>query len=347
VLGKGPLLEDVTKTLNEGYENEFTKIEEIILRPGTERTIEVLYRPIKDSSSFDYLSGRLVSKSFRITLSYSSSGTTVKERKIIQCLSRACTSVIQVSPNELNFSETNIGILKSMPLKISNISDLAARVEIRYISKVLNIHKGELFIPPNQSIEVKVDIYARKVNPDYHKQITVVNILNRDNDQVVQVHSTNIDEHQLSYHSLFYRLITPASNYLDFGALVLNCPSVKRFSIENISKSHLVLEIIPNSPGELVVFEKNTSSLESRMGLSQSHNRELLQSISDRKKISRTATENVIKSSKLSSKNHAIGLIRTRSVNESASDSPLGSEYLDLASSTKDLSLIKVCYYRF
>lgn len=335
VLGKVPLLEEVTTALNEGYENEFTKIEEIILRPGAERTIEVLYRPMKDSSSFDYLSGHLVSKSFRISLSYSASGSTVKEKKIIQCLSRACTSVIEVSPKELNFGETNIGTLKSLPLKISNISDLAARVEIRYISKVLNIYTGELFIPPNQTIEVKVDIYARKVNPDYHKQITVVNLLNRDNDQVVQVLSTNIDEHQLSYHSLFYRLITPASNYLDLGSLVLNCPSVKGFTIENISNSPLILDITSSNPSELIIYEKNISHLESRMKGSLSHNRDLLlQSISDRKKFSRLATENgnTIKTIKFN---------RTRSVADSAPESLFGSEYLDLASSTRDL-LIKV-----
>jgi hypothetical protein len=340
-LGKLPLPEDITIALNEGYENEFTKIEEIILRPGAERTIEVLYRPMKDSSSFDYLSGRLVSKSFRITLSYSSSGTTVKEKKIIQCISRACTSVIEVSPMKLDFGENNIGMLKSMPLTISNISDLAAKVEVRYVSKVLNIYKGELFIPPNQSIEVKVDIYARKVNPDYHKQITIVNLLNRDNDQVVQVHSTNIDEYQLSFHSLFYRLITSVSNYLDLGSVVLNCPSIKSFTIENISKSRLVLELISNSPKELIVFEKNTSSLESRMGASLAHNRELLQSISDRKKFARPNSEavNSLKSSKLSSKNHGIGLLRTRSVADAPLDSPVGSDYLDLASSTKDIRI--------
>jgi hypothetical protein len=228
-----------------------------------------------------------------------------------------------------------------MPLTISNISDLAARVEVRYVSKVLNIYKGELFIPPNQSVEVKVDIYARKVNPDYHKQITIVNLLNRDNDQAVQVYSTNIDEYQLSYHSLFYRLITSASNYLDLGALVLNCPSLKSFTIENISKSRLVLELNTNSPKELMVFEKNTSSFESRMGARQAPIRELLQSISDRKKFSRPASENVnpFKSSKMSSKTHGIGLIRTRSVADSPLDSPLGSEYLDLASSTKDIRI--------
>ena len=225
-------------------------------------------------------------------------------------------------------------------MKISNVSDLAARVEIRYVSKVLNIYKGELFIPPNQSIEVKVDIYARKVNADYRKQITVVNLLNRDNDQVIQAISTNIDEHQLSYHSLFYRLITPSSsNYLDLGSSVLNCPSVKGFFIENISKSRLVLQITSSNPSELKIYEKNFSTQESRITGGVALNRDLLQSISDRKKVSRLPAENgnlLISSSKT----HFMGLSRTRSMADSASESPVGgSEYLDLASSIRDLKL--------
>ena len=84
VLGKGTLADEATDAFNEGYENELTKIEEINIKPGAERTVEVLYRPMKESSSFDYLSGKLVSKSFRITLAYSSSGSPLKEKKICQ-----------------------------------------------------------------------------------------------------------------------------------------------------------------------------------------------------------------------------------------------------------------------
>jgi hypothetical protein len=48
---------------------------------------------------------------------------------------------------------------------VTNLSDLEARIEVRYISKILNIIRGEILIPPRQSIEIKVDIYPRKVNP--------------------------------------------------------------------------------------------------------------------------------------------------------------------------------------
>jgi hypothetical protein len=61
--------------------------------------------------------------------------------------------------------DADVGKLKSLPLLVTNLSDLEARVEMRYISKILNIIRGEIVIPPRQSIEIKVDIYPRKVNP--------------------------------------------------------------------------------------------------------------------------------------------------------------------------------------
>ncbi|KAJ3076202.1 hypothetical protein HDU98_005086 [Podochytrium sp. JEL0797] len=241
---------------------EGTRIEELSLRAGSERSIELCYRPAKDLLSDSIHggsagSGRLIKRSFRVTLSYMKQGGNEKERKIVQCKARTCTSIIDVIPKELNFGDTDVGTLKSLPITVLNLSEMFAKVEVQFVSKVLNCHRGELLIPPKQSIEIKLDIYPRKVNPDYCKQITVVNLNNRENDQIVEVKSTHIDKNRVTFHSLFYRILTPGStNFMDFGSVVLNAPTVRSFSIENTSKKKLVLEVSSSMADEIQIYTK-------------------------------------------------------------------------------------------
>ncbi|ORY49611.1 hypothetical protein BCR33DRAFT_713934 [Rhizoclosmatium globosum] len=246
--------------------DEVTRIEELSLRPGIERTIELCYRPTKDPVS-DTLhtssasGGRLIKRNFRVTLTYMKQGSNEKERKNVQCKAKTCTSLIEVVPKELNFGDTDVGTLKSLPITVLNLSELTAKVEVQFVSKVLSCYRGELLIPPKQSIEIKLDIYPRKVNPDYCKQITVVNFNNRENDQIVEVKSTHIDKNRVTFHSLFYRILTPGStNFMDFGSVILNAPTVRSFSIENTSKKKLVLEITSSMADEIVIYSKRANS---------------------------------------------------------------------------------------
>ncbi|KAI9329352.1 hypothetical protein BDR26DRAFT_729799 [Obelidium mucronatum] len=246
--------------------DEGTRIEELSIRPGAEKTIELCFRPAKEHiadslhGSTSGSGGRLVKRNFRVTIAYMKQGSSEKERKIIQCKARTCTSIIDVIPRELNFGDTDVGTLKSLPITVLNMSDLPAKVEVQFVSKVLHCYRGELIIPPKQTIEIKLDIYPRKVNPDYCKQITVVNINNRENDQIVEVKSTHIDKNRVTFHSLFYRILTPGStNFMDFGSVVLNTPTVRTFSIENTSKKKLVLEITSSMAEEIQIFTKRSS----------------------------------------------------------------------------------------
>ncbi|KAF0517022.1 peroxisomal membrane protein mpv17 [Gigaspora margarita] len=242
----------------------FAQIEEVYLKPGKERTVQVSYRPEKDSSATDLNAILLTRKTFRITVQYApinassiGLGTGGQGRKIIQCKARSCTSFIEVSPKEVNFGDTDVGTLKSMPILITNLSELTARVELRFDSKVLYCTRKEIIIPPKLSTEVKLDMYPRKINVDYRKQITVVNLQNRDNDQIIEVRSTNIDKNRVTFHSLFYRTLTSnGSNFIDFGYTVLNSPSIRTFTIDNISKKKLVLEITSSLAEEIVMYQK-------------------------------------------------------------------------------------------
>lgn len=320
---------------------EFMLIEEITLKPGAERTIEVCYRPEKETFSTDYRGGKLTRRNFRIILSYGTSGSYQRERNVIQCKARTCTSFVEVMPKVVNFGDTDVGTLKSAPVQIRNCSDLTAHVELRVVSKVLNCFRDEIIIPPKQSIEVKLDIYPRKVNPDYRKQITVVNLLNRDNDQLLEVKSCNIDKNRVTFHSLFYRILTPtSSNFMDFGSVVLNCPSVRTFTINNISKKKLLLELTSSLPNEIKIYMKgvvvsNRGHDAGALGSTLHHRREkLLESMGDRRVLKRGANENANNAGIVGSSSNLTGGQKRANVEDGKPflDSvTAASDYLDLA----------------
>lgn len=240
----------------------YTRIEDLVLRPGKERVIQVSYRPKKDASINDFNAGQLIRRNFRIVLEYGTyRSAEPKERKVIQCRARTCTSFVEVIPKEINFGDTDVGTLKSLPINIFNRADIVARVELQFTSKVLNCLRGEIVIQPRSYVELKLDLYPRKVNPEYRKQITLVNYLNRDNDQIIGVRSTNIDKNRVTFHSLFYRILTTTgANFLDFGSTVLNSPAIRTFTVENIRSAPLRLEVTTSLPDDILVYTKKRRS---------------------------------------------------------------------------------------
>ncbi|KAF9935756.1 hypothetical protein BGZ67_003136 [Mortierella alpina] len=244
-----------------------TRIEELFVKPGKERTVIVSYRPALDTSLDDFQAGKLLRKSFRIMVSYAPwSGTssvsfsenTQKNRKIIQCKARACTSFVTFEPKVLDFGDTDVGALKSLPIKLVNQSEIPAMVQLDFQSKVLKCSpSGPITIPPKSGTEFKVDIYPRKVNPDYRKQLTLFNLTNRANDQIIEVRSTNIDKNRVTFHSLFYRVLYPGgSNFLDFGNVVVGGVSLRTMNISNFTRNWLTLEITTDLNAELSVYER-------------------------------------------------------------------------------------------
>ena len=326
----------------------FMQIDELVLKPGTERTIEVCNRPERETNASDYRSGmfswllgkhasltltpigKLIRRNFRILLSYGPLGTNNREKKAIQCKARTCTCYIEVTPKVVNFGDTDVGTLRSVPIQIRNCSELAARVELRFISKVLNCFRDEIIIPARQSIEVKLDIYPRKVNPDYRKQITVVNLLNRDNEQIIEVRSCNIDQQRITFHSLFYRIFTPTStNFIDFGSATINSPTIRSFTIENISRKKLVLSLNSSSPDEFKIYMKGTAGSQTK---SSRHMRKekILESIADKKAI-RRGTGDIASGSNAANVVITSNVAKSRSVLESGPENR-STDYLDLAS---------------
>jgi hypothetical protein len=242
-----------------------TRIEFMVLRPGVERVIQVSYRPTKDEPSSIY-AGQFIRQNFNILLEYRpNKSAKPKELKLIQCKARTCTSFVQVTPQIIDFGDSDVGTQKSFPVKISNLSDICAHVELVFESKVLNCTQGEILMQPKSTVELKLDIYPRKVNPSYKRQITLVNYLNRDNDQIIEVSSKNVDKHRVTFHSLFYRILTPTgANFLDFGPVALNSPAIRTCTIVNIRDASLLLGIATSSQQEIVIYTKKRRNSSSR-----------------------------------------------------------------------------------
>jgi hypothetical protein len=250
-------------------EESYTKIEDMIIKPGMERVIQVSYRPSKDDESGVH-AGQLTKCGFRIILEYKQyKSADPTEHKIIQCKASYCTSFVKVLPQAIDFGHTDVGTQKSQAVKIVNRSDIVARVELNFESKVLNCtQQGELLIQPRGSIELRLDIYPRKVNTSYKRQITLINYLNRDNDQIIEVSSTNIDKNRITFHSLFYRILTPTgANFLDFGPIALNSPAIRTCTLENIRNAPLLLEISTLLHDEVVIYTKKKSSQKKRTSI--------------------------------------------------------------------------------
>lgn len=251
------------------------QLEELVLRPGGEYRVFVSYRPERVAWDADFSGGRLVEKTFRISLDYSRARLANmrsrggRERRTVVCHSRTCTSFIQISPKMIDLGEVQVGTRKSANISVTNRSELTARIDLRFVSKVLSMYRDEVAIPALQTVELKVESFPRRVNETYRKQITVANLLNRQGDQIFEVRSRNVDKQRVSFHSLFYRILTPTgSNYVDFGDVNIHSTRMRTFTIENVSEKKLSLELSPAHPEDVTLFVKAPASDPSRDGSS-------------------------------------------------------------------------------
>ncbi|WVQ99833.1 hypothetical protein IAU59_006976 [Kwoniella sp. CBS 9459] len=239
------------------------QIEEMTMRPGTEYRIFVLHRPLLDMSSPPEIAGALRKSTFKVYLECApstsrSSSTPSRTKRTIHCSVESCTSLIKLPHGPiLDFGQVTVGASRSLPLIIENLSALSAKVEIAAISKVISANRNVIVIPPFETVEEKLEFFPRRINEKYEKQMFVRNLLNRKDDQLVNIRSRNVDVYNLTLHSHLYRILTPSgSNFLDFGSVVINSPSIRIMHVENLSSSRLVLELSASQPEDIELFVK-------------------------------------------------------------------------------------------
>ena len=235
------------------------QIEELTMRPGSEYRIYVLYRPTCDNTSVPDIAGSLRQSSFKVFIDANPSvKASSKLRRVITCSAESCTSLVEISSGtRIDFGEVTVGASTSSTITIKNLSALSARVEIAAISKVLSANRNVIVVPPFESVEEKLEFFPRRINDHYEKQIFVRNLLNRANDRLLEIRSKNVDVYNLTIHSHLYRILTPSgSNFLDFGSVIINSPTVRSVSIQNLTHSPLVLDLSTSQPEDVALYVK-------------------------------------------------------------------------------------------
>ena len=245
------------------------QIEELIMRPGTEYRVWLSYTPSQEIPLF-VDPGSLVATSFRVTLDYSpSSNATVtakrttkspyRRRKIITCEASVCSTSLKVVPAVLDFGQVTVGSSKSSSISISNLSDLPAKVELRFISKVLSASRIFFTIPPRETTVEKIDFFPRRINPHYTKQLNVRSLLDRSKDQMVEIHAQNVDLDGVTLHSHLYKIYTPSGlNFVDFGSVIVNSPAIRTITVKNVQATNLLLHFAAAQPEDLAIYAKAT-----------------------------------------------------------------------------------------
>ncbi|KAJ1917697.1 hypothetical protein H4219_003064 [Mycoemilia scoparia] len=241
-------------------------LDEVVIKPGATRSIIASVRRINDSPANNINSSQLTARPFMLVCEYMvltqsqiQSRMFPKETECISipCTIQTCTSLVRVEPSVLDFGSVDVGTLKSMYFTIENVSDIDAAIQCRVDSKVINCKKSLVTIPPQSSLSLRVDIYPRRTNSRYRKQINIINLKNRRNDQILDVKSEHIDRRRMTFHNLFYSTLVPENeqNFLDFGVVPLNSPILRIINVKNKCPSPITLKMSASDDKSIKLFQ--------------------------------------------------------------------------------------------
>ncbi|KAJ2650964.1 hypothetical protein IWW40_001983 [Coemansia sp. RSA 1250] len=244
------------------HQHKTAMFDELLIKPGSVRTM-VLALVGNPASSASVSAGQFGRQSFTLFCECSTvanvqnaqlppsaaSNERNVERLSIPCTVNMCTPFVRVSPALLDFGSVDVGTLKSLDLQVENLSQVAAVVQCKLESKVITCTRTPITIAPLQTVTVRVDIYPRRINARYRKQIIVRNIHNRFNDNVIEVRSTHVDRRRVAYHNMFYHTLVPNNeqNFVDFGPVPVNSRSMRKINLQNVCRCPLNVEVVADT----------------------------------------------------------------------------------------------------
>eukprot|EP01080_Neovahlkampfia_damariscottae_P001532 gene1532-12658_t len=235
-------------------------IEEISFSPGAVIQIGVCYTPIPEKTDETLLK----KKDIRILMKCVDYKGKEKFSRKLLVTSRICTSIVELIEDEINFGDSDIGTVKTKKLQLVNKSQLPATIRCEMKSHVLtcSLQNQETTINPNQIIDILINISPRKINPVYKKSITLINLNNPKNLNIITIRSNNIDPNMLTFHSQFYEVLTKSQhNYaksIDFQNVIINQTCLNSFILKNVSKDKIELNLNSSSPKEIQFYiQKN------------------------------------------------------------------------------------------
>jgi hypothetical protein len=92
-------LEPILDAQSNNHGDEYTRIDELQLASGMERTIEVCYCPLIEPATDDYRAGRFTKRNFRLFFSFSRMCSIDKDHTTVQYRAKVATSFIEMIPN--------------------------------------------------------------------------------------------------------------------------------------------------------------------------------------------------------------------------------------------------------
>ncbi|KAJ5066295.1 hypothetical protein M0811_03628 [Anaeramoeba ignava] len=254
---------------NHEDDRENNLIEEISLMPGKGRTIVVWYKPKDDETQILEKRVELKSRKFNIFAkvhTYTNKEERLLGKSTIFCKAKICTSMIILPTSVVNFGDCNIGTTSYRKIPIVNISALPSNIEVRFASRILRVKMHNFTIQPNNSVELELSIAPTIPNPEYHKQITIRNSNNPQNEVILKVQSNNVDQNRITFHALFYNIKTNSEgNLIDFGHCFVNNQTIQKIELKNITDDDIVIQLDSSSPQEISFLQHLELPRESRI----------------------------------------------------------------------------------
>ncbi|KAJ2158917.1 hypothetical protein GGF46_003422 [Coemansia sp. RSA 552] len=217
------------------------QFDEVAIKPGAARTVTLrLFGATVNTTAVS--AGQFERHSFTLFCE------TGSERLSIPCTADLCTAFVRVVPPQLDFGSVDVGTSRTLYMRIENLSRVAATVQCVLESKVINCTRAPLTVPAQQAATVRVDIYPRRVNARYRKQIIVRNAHNRLNDCVVDVRSTHVDQRRVASHNAFYQTLVAHSeqNFVDFGPVPRHTRCLRRLVLRNRCRCAISVDLTPD-----------------------------------------------------------------------------------------------------
>ncbi|KNC84952.1 hypothetical protein SARC_02843 [Sphaeroforma arctica JP610] len=136
------------------------------------------------------------------------------------------------------------------PHSFEGVTSIFASGSGRGASQIMSIT-----IPPLQQINIRVDVRARKVNPEYVKHIHFSNTNNDEDSHTLIVRANNIDQHGDSFHSVIYRVTTGSPlGDINFATMVNNNASLRTFKIKSLHSEQLHLDLFTTRPSQIKLY---------------------------------------------------------------------------------------------
>ena len=264
---------------------EKDNLQELSLKPGASKVITCTYRPARPklpdqiSLKLKPPSRKLTRHAFRMWLRCRDDTDRVLDKysKMLPCRARVCTSWLLLEKCVLNFGDANVGAQVTQLVRVSNLSEMPATLSIRSQSQVLFFHpRGSTTIPAKQTYDIKVQFAPKFLDPNFQKLVQFVNNDNTDNEQILEVRANITDQHRVTFHSLFYSVVTRAPNEIvNFGDCVANNKIVRTVKVVNKSDMHGLSLILKTDSPEFSLYMDNSAAkaVEDQMAVDRSARR--------------------------------------------------------------------------